>query len=262
MAAVEQARGRLDFGAVIRRVFGVIRRNIKALGLLALVFYLAPSAVVMGVRGMMGLPLAPISATGEFDSTGLAVTLVSSVLSLVGWSLVQIAVTKIAVADLNDRPMSFVESLRDAPGRILPVLGLTLVAGIGIVVGLILLIVPGLILMTVWLVSGPSLIVEKGRVFASLRRSRDLTRYHRWAVFGLMFVFLVVYYLLIGVTTPIMMSAMGSPNGANFALAILPSMIIGTIVVVLAAVGSAVIYNDLRTSKEGVGPEQLASVFD
>ena len=49
-----------------------------------------------------------------------------------------------------------------------PLILVGIVAGICVVVGLILLIVPGLILLTIWAVASPVVVVENPGVFESL----------------------------------------------------------------------------------------------
>ena len=55
---------------------------------------------------------------------------------------------------------------------------------IGVGIGFILLIVPGLYLMTIWCVVAPATVIEHPGVFAAFRRSRELVRGYGWAVFG------------------------------------------------------------------------------
>jgi hypothetical protein len=57
-------------------------------------------------------------------------------------------------------------------------------AGIGIFVGLILLVVPGLILMTWWVLIIPVIVLERTNAGASFGRSRELVRGYGWRVFG------------------------------------------------------------------------------
>ena len=63
--------------------------------------------------------------------------------------------------------------------------------GLGILVGFILLIVPGLFLLTIWAVVAPVTVLERPGIFAAFGRSRELVRGHGWTVFGaLVLVFL------------------------------------------------------------------------
>jgi hypothetical protein len=67
-------------------------------------------------------------------------------------------------------------------------LGAGILAGLGVALGLLLLIVPGLYLMTIWAVIAPVIVVEDRRVFEAFGRSRELVRGHGWTVFGIVLV--------------------------------------------------------------------------
>ena len=62
-------------------------------------------------------------------------------------------------------------------------------------IGFILIIVPGLILITIWSVAAPVVVLENPGVFAALRRSRELVRGNGWQVFGV----ILVLYIVVGV---------------------------------------------------------------
>ncbi len=97
------------------------------------------------------------------------------------------------VADVQD-------GRRDArAGQLLravtPVIGqlilVGLVAGVGVVIGFILLIIPGLILLTIWAVSAPVVVLERPPGLKALGRSRELVRGNGWQVFGVILVLFV-----------------------------------------------------------------------
>lgn len=68
-----------------------------------------------------------------------------------------------------------------------------ILAAIGIGIGLSLLIVPGLILITIWAVVAPAIVVEGAGVIEAFGRSRDLVRGNGWPVFGA----IVIAYLIV-----------------------------------------------------------------
>jgi hypothetical protein len=69
-----------------------------------------------------------------------------------------------------------------------------ILAGIAIAIGFVLIIVPGLILLTVWAVIAPSIVVENQGVFEAFGRSRELVRGQGWQVFGaIVLAFLIVF---------------------------------------------------------------------
>jgi hypothetical protein len=67
----------------------------------------------------------------------------------------------------------------------LTLIGAGILAGLGIALGLVLLIVPGLILLTWWCLIVPVIVLERKHVGESFSRSRELVRGHGWTVFGI-----------------------------------------------------------------------------
>ena len=122
--------------------------------------------------------------------------LVAAIISLVGLFWVQGALVK-AVEDIRDGRADL--SLGETFDRVRPQLGSIIVAGLlaglGIVVGLVLLIVPGLVLMTWWAVIIPVVVLEGSSAGAAFSRSRELVRGYGWNVFG---VIVLAILLLLG----------------------------------------------------------------
>jgi len=61
-----------------------------------------------------------------------------------------------------------------------------LLAGLGVAAGLVLLIVPGLVLLTWWALISPVVVLEGTTTREAFGRSRELVRGHAWTVFGVM----------------------------------------------------------------------------
>ena len=122
--------------------------------------------------------------------------LVGAVISLVAVFWLQAALVK-AVADVRDgkADMSFHETFEAAKPHLTSVLVAGVLAALGIAVGLVLLIVPGLFLMTIWAVIIPVIVLENTSAGESFSRSRELVRGNGWGVFG---VIVLVILLLIG----------------------------------------------------------------
>ena len=84
-----------------------------------------------------------------------------------------------------------------------------ILAGIAIAIGFVLIIVPGLILLTIWAVIAPSIVVEDRGVFEAFARSRELVRGHGWQVFGaVVLAFLIVF--VVGLVASIVGAAIGN----------------------------------------------------
>jgi uncharacterized membrane protein len=152
-----------------------------ALHLLAIAFvvYLVAAVIV-----------ALLALIGPFGS------LLGEIVELIAVFLLQAALVK-AVQDVRDGrvDLSVGETVSAATPYLLPVAVAAILAGIGITIGLLLIIVPGLILITFWAVIIPVIVIEGSRPLASFGRSQRLVRGHGWHVFGtlvLVFVIMIV----------------------------------------------------------------------
>jgi hypothetical protein len=224
---------RLDVGAVIRRVFDIYVDQYSVL--------LPASAVVFVITGL-------VSALLVAAAPGLA--LLALLLSLIATTLFTGMVVEL-VSDVQDgrRDHSAGELLRAAT----PVLGqlilVGIVAGIGILIGFLLIIVPGLILITIWSVAAPVVVLERPGVFAALGRSRELVRGNGWQVFGVIF---VLFFLVIIVSSAIQIGADSAGTGAG----IVARVIVGILTGPISGLAAAVLYFDLRAaSGERAAPD-------
>jgi hypothetical protein len=116
-------------------------------------------------------------------------------------------------------------------GRVLPA---GLVAGIGLAIGFVLFIVPGLILYTRWSVLVPVLIREDIGWAESFGRSWALTRGNGWTIFGALLLVLVAYVALF------LFAALF--GGVTY---VVVAVIVGAIQIAFSAVLSLVIYEGL-----------------
>ena len=76
-----------------------------------------------------------------------------------------------------------------------------ILAGLGIGIGLILLIVPGLFLLTIWSMLVPVIVIEGKSAGEAFGRSREIVRGHGWEVFGLIIVTFILVAIASGVIT-------------------------------------------------------------
>jgi hypothetical protein len=111
--------------------------------------------------------------------------LLGGLLGIVGAFWLQGALTE-AVADVRDgrADLTLSETFRRVQPKLWAIVGAGLLAGLGIVAGLIVLIIPGLILLTWWCLIVPSIVLEGKPAMESFGRSRELVRGNGWNVFG------------------------------------------------------------------------------
>ena len=137
---------------------------------------------------------------GHSVGIALLLALITMVVSLVGTFWLQGALV-FAVDDVRDGKIdSTISQLFD---RARPYLGTLILAGIlaalGIAVGLVLFIVPGLILLTWWCLIVPVIVLEGKHVGESFSRSRELVRGHGWTVFGVVVITAILSAIASGI---------------------------------------------------------------
>src|SRR5450631_3608948 len=103
------------------------------------------------------------------------------------------AATVVAVSQVYlDRPTSVGDAFSRVKGRILLVVGLTIVMGMAVGLGFIFLIVPGVILALMWSLAVPVAVLEDKGVGDSLSRSSQLTKGNRGRIFVIWLLFVVL----------------------------------------------------------------------
>jgi hypothetical protein len=164
-------------GDILNEAFDLYKREWLYLIGIAFVFYVVASSITLVLTVFFG----------RWGAFGGAIVLLIGIFWLTG-ALVE------AVADIRDgrKDMTIGETFTRVWPRLWPLLGASVLAGLGIAFGLALLIVPGLILLTWWALIPPAIMLENKGVFDSFTRSRELVRGEGWSVFGI----LIITYLL------------------------------------------------------------------
>lgn len=122
---------------------------------------------------------------------------------------------------------------------IFPLFLVGLLNGIAVAVGLVLFIIPGLFLLTIFAVVGPVTVVERPGVIAAFGRSRRLVSGSGWQVFALILFNFVIGFILGAVGG--LLGAAGGDLGAAIV-----SWVINALLVPLTALVIAVAYLRLR----------------
>ncbi|HEX2161383.1 MAG TPA: hypothetical protein VHF88_06130 [Thermoleophilaceae bacterium] len=155
------------------------------------------------------------------------------------------------VSDVQDgrRDYSVGELARSASHVILPLIGAGLLAGIGIGIGFLLLVIPGLFLMTIWAVIAPVIVLERVGVMKSFGRSRELVKGDGWRVFG---VIVIVFIIVIVVRAILGAIAVGIDDST--VAQIIFDWIGSSLTAPISALVAAVIYFRLKGAKDGGAP--------
>jgi hypothetical protein len=225
-------------GNVFNRAFALTTRNFL------------PFCTLTAITGLPALYLSRGALEGGTDMGSQYLgMLIGYVLGL----LSQAILAHGAFEDMRGRPVRIFTSLGVGLRRLFPVLVLGLSVLVLYFIGIIALIVPGIIVVAAYYVALPACVVERIGPFKSMGRSLNLTRGHRWKIFGIMVVMFVANAIAGGV-------ALGVAAGGSFAgLAV--QLMVTAILGAFSAVLVLVTYHDLRVAKEGVATDRLAAVF-
>jgi hypothetical protein len=146
--------------------------------------------------------LSALAASASGDSTAATIfwSLIAAVIGVVGYFWVQGALVEL-VRDVRDgrADRSVGETYRTVQPRLPALIVAGILAAIGIGIGFLLLIVPGLFLLTIWSMLAPVIVLESRSAGEAFSRSREIVRGHGWTVFGL----IIVTFLLVGIASAI-----------------------------------------------------------
>lgn len=176
-------------GAVIRRVWEIYKDHSSVL--------IGTAAILFTLQFVLFLLLG--------GAAGVAIVLLF-------WALATLyqGMVVLLVKDLQDgrRDHSVGELLQSVEPVLLRLIAVSVLFAIGVGIGFVLLIVPGLILLTMWCLVAPVTVLERPGIFRAFSRSRELVRGNGWPVFG---VIAVVYLtvLVISIAAGIASTSLG-----------------------------------------------------
>jgi hypothetical protein len=217
-------------------------------------------AVLVGIAELLPLLLTVYwgyasPAVDRSRSTIAITTMAIGLLSFILASFAQAIVVFAAFQDMRGRPVSAAESFRQGVSRLFPVIVASILVGLLVGLGTLLCLVPGLIAMAAMAVVLPACVVERLGPIQSMSRSSDLTSGHWWPIIGVGVAWAIIALV---VTLSIQAALPG--------LSSLPQQLATWVWQVISgsftAVYAAILYHDLRAVREGIGIDEIASVFD
>ena len=226
---------RLDTARVFERVFAIYRLQAGVLLPAAVVLYLIPAALGLA-NGVAGQALA----------------LAASIIAAVAYQGLVVQ----AVRDIQDgvRDLSLGGLFRSVSKVLAPLLWTAILVGLGVFVGFLAFLIPGLVLLTWWAVAAPVVVCEVRSPTEAISRSRGLVRGHGWQVFSV----LVVTFLLVLIADLLLASLANAVSGSDIAFAV-AQLLAGTITAPVFALASAVLYLELLQLKgEQLPPADMA----
>jgi hypothetical protein len=249
--------GELDVGRVLQRTFGVVGRNVPTLFVLGILFVGAPNVLAqlaLGSSSTFG------RLAGQTPAINWQMLLGSYVLLFAGTGLYNMAAVRVAVDDAGGKRASIIDGLVTVFQFLLPGLAAGALVLIGGVFTYLLLIIPGVIFLLTFVAVLPAIVAERASVFGAFRRSAELTRGRRGAIFGAVF----LIGIIAGIGNLVLGGVVGLIVGATSRSPIVLATAIGLLTGVTTSVFAtfyAVLYLRLVELKGGGAKQKLDQVF-
>ena len=233
MSEFAVAPGKLNVGAVFSQAFATFQSK-----LLFFVF----AGLMVGLTGLVAN--GPLLLIGIL--LGLAVGAVTDILTV-----------RATTGPLGaDAGTEFVPAVQAALPKFLPVFLTSLLVWIFVILGLILLVVPGVFLAVMLTVSTAACILEDRPPMEALKRSRELTRGNRWRLLGLVLI-LALFAIGAGLLAAIPTAAAGIVPGIGALVAPVVSAAAGGLLGVFGTIVMTHAFLELRRLHEALAPAPL-----
>lgn len=280
--------GGFSVGNAISMTLDVYKQNWLRFSLLALVPMLLVFAMMVASFGFFFFVSVsgPDAASSEQVADAMASAAIPGILGVIVALLVyvifQIMLTLMTFHHLDSQRLPFSDAFRMAFARLLPVIGfymLLMLAGLllflllmalfggliaaapiigGILLVLLLIVIFPLMLylQALLLTVVPVIVVEGLGLFEGISRSLRLTKEFRWPVVGLLLILFLVYLVA---SIFLQLFALIPMIGL---IALIGLAVLYVAYVVVYTIGPAVVYYQLRVTKEGISPDAIAAAFD
>lgn len=243
----------LGVGETIDATLSLGRRRFGPMLMVALVLAVIPFVLTLigGCRvdtSEMGQPVV----CGTLGWIGNAAFWIATVVAAV-------VSTRVAAGAYADVAPDWRGAARFGLQNIWPILAATIVFGVTMVAGFIVVIVPGIILLISLGFYDAALMIERTGPMQSLGRSWRLVSGERWRIFLAGLVFLIIMVIVFGIIGVILFLLSGLLGASADFAAYLSRQITNLLSLPLLAAFSTVVYLDLRVRKEHLDKEGLAA---
>jgi hypothetical protein len=247
-------------GGALERAFEILRRGFGRFAILALIA-MAPTLFISH-HGSTAVKNRPPTSAVLFSSFTVW-PIVLSALAVWTFTLVaQVSIFYGAYQEMRGQPFTIGQSFSAGLKRLVPALCVMFVAGFLFVLGVSLLVVPGIMVLCQTYVAVPACVVEQPGIFASISRSRDLTKGYRWQIFGLLAIAFIASWIVGAAGDALLGGEISSPTTEPTIPILLFNFVWSSLETAYTSILAIVVYHQLRVVKEGVDIQAIAGVFD
>jgi hypothetical protein len=185
-------------------------------------------------------------------AAALIVAAIAAVIGVIISAVLQAAIMRGAAQGSIGDQVDVEASYKWGFARFGSVLLISILVGLAVFVGLLLLIIPGIFLAVMFSVAIPALVVENRRGTDAMGRSWNLVKGHFWHALGLFIVTFIVVAVVGGI-----IGAIGGAISDNWFVTWIFSSIAQIIVAPFSALVSVLLYLDLRARTESLSADAL-----
>jgi hypothetical protein len=247
-------------GDILSAAFDIYKNN--AAGLLMIVAVVVVpltfiSAFLTGVvfkgnEETVQIGTTTVTVTDRSFAFVLIAGFIGVVVAVIISAVLQAATIRAAAQASLGEPVDIEASYKWGFGRFGSVLLISILVGLAVLGGLILLIIPGIIFAIMFSVSIPALVVENRKGTEAMGRSWNLVKGHFWHA--------LVVILVAGILTAIVsgiIQGIGGAIGDNWFVAWIFQAVAQVIVAPFSALVAVLLYLDLRARTESLTTQQL-----
>jgi hypothetical protein len=221
----------MNLGDILNTTFNLYRDNF---------------ALFAGICAVIVIPQAILVSVFAISHSTLFV-LLGFLISLAVPFLLTGALAQAVSARYLGRPMTIAQAYEAlGAGTILTLVGVSFLSAFLVLIGLIVVIIPGIYIAVRFTVASQAVVLERQGVTDSLRRSWNLVEGNWWRVFGIV----IVVTILVGVLEAIAGRVVGGVAGNALGTG-LSTALIGILIQPIQAIALTLLYYDLRIRKEG-----------
>jgi hypothetical protein len=249
-----------SLGEILSTAFEIYKANASGLIMIVAVVVVPLTFISAFLTGVV---FAPETRTEEIFGTtveittrsatiGLFVGLIAFVIAIIISAVLQAALIRgAAQASIGD-PVDIDASYKWGFSRFGSVLLISILVGLAVMGGLILLIIPGIIFAVMFSASIPALVVENRRGTEAMSRSWNLVKGHFWHALGVIFVAAIITGIIAGV-----IAAIGTAISDSWFVGWIFQAIAQILVAPFSALVGVLLYLDLRARVESLSADQL-----
>ena len=246
-------------GEILSAAFNIYKANASKLILVVAVVVAPLSLIGAFFSGVLFAPdkirVSSVGGQVVFDYAGrnfgglLLVGGIGALIAVLISAVLQAALIRASAQATIGDPVDVEASYRYGFKRLGSVILVSLLVGLIVAVGFILLIIPGIIFLVFLSVSIPALIVEGRRGTEAMGRSWNLVKGHFWHAFAVIIVAAIIVGIISGV--------IGAIGGNAWFVRWIFTAIAQIVTAPYAALVSVLLYLDLRARSESLSAETL-----